>query len=210
LSLIEDAGMSKKRAGEDATELRKSFKRAATGVTTPAVAIGVDATWFGGQKGDKGSRMECIAHAVREKEVWEQPAFERVTLKGFNRKAGPAEPNSDPNGQNLLAHLKEVLEKHVGIRNVVVALDAPLMAVDLGLPARCKKPKKKEVEHRQCDKAWSKAASYAPTAWKQHLGIQPGAPVPSRIAAIVKELTTKNGFTLYTKPDGPLRDSDKT
>jgi hypothetical protein len=205
--LIEDAGMSKKRAGEDATELRKSFKRAATAVTPPAVAIGVDVTWFGGsgKKSEKGSRMECIAYALKWKEGWGKPEFQRVTLTGFKEKAKPAEPNSDPNGQDLLAGLKEVLKRHEGIRNVVVALDAPLMAIEYGLGDRCKKPKKDDVKHRQCDKAWSKMASLAPTAWKGNLGIQPGAPVPSRIAAIVKELTS-NGFILYTKPDCPLSD----
>jgi hypothetical protein len=55
---------------------------AATAVTTPAVAIGVDVTWFGGsgKRSEEGSRMECIAYALKSKEGWGKPEFQRVTL----------------------------------------------------------------------------------------------------------------------------------
>ena len=198
--------MSKKRASKVA-ELRKCFRRAAAPLTIPAVAIGVDVTWFGGsgKKSEVSSRMECIAHALKTNQGWGPPEFQRVRLSGFKDQTKPTEANSDPNGKDLLSGLEQVFEKYKPLGNVVVALDAPLMALDRGLADRSKKQKKGEVKRRGCDDAWAASVSLSPNGWKQNVNIQPGAPVPSRITAIVKELTRK-GFKLYITPDLPLSD----
>jgi hypothetical protein len=145
--------------------------------------------------------MECIALALKTEDGWALPEFRRVELTRFNPKAEEWEPNADPDGGALLIELNRVFEKQSDMTKMVVALDAPLLAVERGLPLRKKSQKVGEVERRACDRAWAAAVSLSPSGWTA-INIQPGAPLPPRIAAIVEKVTVA-GFTLFQKPEAP-------
>jgi len=176
-------------------------------IQPPVLCIGVDVTWWGGSNvaSDKSSRSECVASAVKTTSGWEKPRFTRLDLNdSFDAEADAHTPNSDANGEMLLARLENVIEAYHDVKNVVVALDAPLLARERGLPPRRKSQRAGEVERRECDRAWASKVSLSPRGWKG-INIQPGAPLPPRIRAIVETLE-QSGFCLYVEPAKPLRE----
>ncbi|MBN9519458.1 hypothetical protein J0H58_13200 [bacterium] len=197
--------MAKKRV-DGSTDLKGRFERASRSLNPPALAVGVDVTWWGGsgKASEAQSRKECIAFALRTEDGWTLPEFRRVDLTGFNAAAGKSEPNADPDGEDLIVELKHLFEKHGAATKIVVALDAPLLAVERGLPRRKKSQKVGEVERRAADRAWATSVSLSPKGWRA-INIQPGSPLPPRIASVVEKLVTA-GFSLYLKPDSPLKD----
>lgn len=195
--------MSKKR-GDNAGELKERFHQAAKPVQPPVLAVGVDVTWWGGsgKASERQSRKECIASALKAEDGWGLPEFRRVELTGFNPRAGESEPNADPDGEDLVTELKQVFKKQGVTTKIVVALDAPLLALERDLPRRKKSQKAGEVERRACDRVWAGSISLSPDGWRA-INIQPGAPLPPRITAIVEKVTAA-GFSLFLKPDFPL------
>lgn len=91
--------MSRKRR-DNAAELKERLKQAAQPVQPPAVAVGVDVTWWGGSRkaNRRQSPKECIASALKVESGWGLPEFRRVELPRINPKAGEYEPNADPDG----------------------------------------------------------------------------------------------------------------
>ncbi len=195
--------MSKKR-GDSASELKERFKQAGQPVLPPVLAVGVDVTWWGGsgKASEVQSRKECIASALKGEDGWGLPEFRRVELTRFNAKAGEHEPNADPDGEDLVTELKRTFEAHSPTTKIIVALDAPLTAITRDLPRRTKSQKAGEVERRACDRAWGTGVSLSPKGWTA-INIQPGAPLPPRIAVVVQKIAAA-GFGLFSKPGSPI------
>lgn len=205
---------SKKKASSvdgsrDATDLR--LTPAFEGTLWPneaCLAIGIDATWWGGSKNDRSSRMETLAFAERRDGKWGKLGLERVDLEPtFNRTAGPTEPNADPHAELLRGAIGRIIREHGSSIPVVISVDAPLMAVSRPeLPPRRKSEEKKApqsaeprdptVARRQCDHTCHAAASSAGELWN-NIYIQPGAPLAPRIAALVNGLIADD-FVLYS------------
>ncbi|MCE9557116.1 MAG: hypothetical protein K8T91_27530 [Planctomycetes bacterium] len=176
-----------------------SFRKVGDAIAPPALAVGVDVTWWGGGR-DKNSGRECIAFARKEIDGWGKPQFRRIKLTGLNRKAELSEPNADAHGHDLIAGLADVLREYEYTGNVVVALDAPLMAFQHDLPPRLKAEKSKQqgnVKRRVADREWGTSLSLSPKGWRE-FAIQPGAPLPPRISAIVENLQKQFHFSLYS------------
>jgi hypothetical protein len=195
-----------KRHSDKAVELNKRFRLASKRVQPPVLAVGVDVTWWGGsgKTGERQSRKECIAFARRDRDGWSIPEFKRITLTCFNPNASECEPNADPDGNDLATELVGIIEKQGPKTRVVVALDAPLIAMKSALPKRKKSPKVGEVERRACDREWAVSVSLSPKGWRS-INILPGAPLPPRIAKVIKKIR-KAGFEMYIEPSATCHD----
>ena len=135
---------------------------------------------------------------------WEPPHFRRFTLGNFNPRANGHEPTADPDGEDLLIELKRVFNEQGPTTKIVVALDAPLLASNRALPQRKKSQKAGEVERRDCDRTWAARMMLSPSGWR-NINIQPGAPLPPRIGAVVEKVTAE-GFRLFLNPSSPVHD----
>lgn len=173
-------------------------------IEMPVLCIGVDLAWFGGGGKNKESRKETIAWSQKVGGDWSKPEFRRINLNDLAvEDADETTPNADPEGKLLVeAIMKEVATAE--IENVVIALDAPLLAKERCLESRFKKPKKGQVERRDCDKAFGVAISSSPKGWKDPK-VQPGAPLPSRISAIVAKMEENEFSVFQTKKNSPPR-----
>jgi len=105
------------------------------------LCIGLDIAWFGGSVNDKDSQFDCLG-AVFISPHAEQAisTLIRVPLK-----------NRDSDAVQLLVAIDELLRKYQRIQRVVFALDAPIQAVDRGLPDRSPRPLPGSVKRRACE-----------------------------------------------------------
>jgi hypothetical protein len=196
--------MAKSRKKPNREELQRRLAEKVTeSITSATMAIGVDVTWWGGSDNRRDdSHTECIAFATKSERVWSLPQFQRIDLGNFNPDAEPTEPNADPNGHELINAIISIVEAHQDVQSFVVALDAPLLAIDREpeLPARRKSQKSGEggkVERRLCDKAWAVAMSMSGPGWN-NANIQPGAPLSPRIKTLVENFADpQHGFHVY-------------
>jgi len=164
-------------------------------ITGPVLCVGVDLTWWGGSK-SKGSRSETVAWSSRSESGWSVPQLSRIFLGDYNKKADDQTPNCDPGGERLLSRISEINRLHPEIQNTVVSLDAPLLALDQGLPSRRKTPAIGEVQRRQADSRFADVLSLSPTGWRG-VKIQPGAPLAPRVASILDGLKQQK-YHLFT------------
>lgn len=161
-------------------------------ISDGVLCIGLDIAWFGGSENDKDSQFDCIGAAFISPHV-EQPIFTliRVPLK-----------DRDPNAVQLLKAINGLLQKYQGIKRVIFALDAPIQAVDRGLPVRSPNPSKGEVERRACENCLDKnrknieRSVIGNNGWRPN--IQPGAPLAPRVVSLLNGLQ-KLGFSLWTR-----------
>ena len=197
--------MAKQQLTHDAVKFCTATNDAAIHQQKCILCIGVDITWWGGSR-DRASRRECIASAVKSSAGWENPTFTRIDLQGYRAKARDDEPNADPKGEQLVGAINKLLIARITCGEVVIALDAPIKALPRNLPPRNKSQRAGEVERRQCDREWANKVRNSPLGWR-NANIQPGAPIPPRVVAIVS-LLNRLGFVLYKDPN--TRRSEKT
>lgn len=156
------------------------------------LCIGLDIAWFGGCAKDKDSQFDCIGAGFISPHA-EQPTFTLIRVPLENR---------DPNAVQLLVAIDGLLRKHNSIKRVVFALDAPIQAVDRGLPDRPPRLSPGSVERRECENYLDKQCRYLQKSiigdnrWRPK--IQPGAPLAHRVVSLLNELQ-KHGFSLWTR-----------
>jgi hypothetical protein len=177
----------------------------------PAVCIGLDFAWWGG-----GSRPASQADTLFFASVQDdQPGplkMRRVDLrKTFNPAAAATEPNCDADAGLVIAAVEEIVKGQQVAGCVVLAVDAPLRALDRpNLPPRSRKLGSKAaggekvakgLAYRLCDEAAREGLrqDLGEGGWKHVWNIQPGAPLPPRVVALVAGLE-RLGFQLYTTP----------
>jgi hypothetical protein len=165
--------------------------------------MGIDVAWCGGHTGRSkaNTRCECIAFTTRVNGVWDRLEIQRIDLNGtYNPKAGPTEPNSDPEAVTLLDGIAKLISNYTDVHRRVVALDVPCLAMDYGLPTPEKAPKREEGDEkqkcfRQCDDLWKVALGKSPRGWR-HFKVLPGAPLYPRVTNLITGLG-RLGFLLY-------------
>lgn len=160
-----------------------------------ALCIGIDIAWFGGSARNPDSQYDCIAGLHVPGEVGTSPryAFSANRIPLINR---------DPDAGQLLQGIHDLVGAHDQADTVILALDAPLQAVERRhLPARAAVPTPGSIERRACENHLSAqrqridAAAGGAAGWQPN--IQPGAPLPPRVAALLQGLT-KMGFAPWT------------
>jgi hypothetical protein len=180
--------------------------------TEETLCIGLDFAWWGGGA-SRRSQTDTLAYAQVNGEQAGPLKLKRVSLsETYNRDAADTEPNCDPDAGLVLRAVQDVLASHAGAGRVVLAVDAPLRAVDRPhLPARSRKADRKAskgqkpgnaLEYRQCDEVARKGLrpDLGKSCWRHIWNVQPGAPLCPRVEALVKGLREQLGFQLYTKP----------
>lgn len=187
------------------------------------LAIGVDVTWWGGSPVDPSSQTETIAWARRD--AWgtfRELGFERVDLRpAATRDPDDGVANADADAALLFHRLMAVIAQHASTP-VVLALDAPLLAHPRReLPPRARRyPREvgdeqadtsdalaklldaKKLAFRACETAVHEQVARSRTHWRS-IYLQPGAPIPPRIAALV-ETMRRSGFAMYEGPGAAL------
>jgi hypothetical protein len=156
------------------------------------LCIGVDVAWWGGQTGSgkKSSRTETIAYVSRDNGEWSQLSLKRVDLNSsYKPNADPFTPNADADAHLLTQGIKEVLASHPRIKNIVLAVDMPILALDDGMP-RPRKANERGGEggqYRACDLAWMRMRERSAKGWSR-VNIFAGAPIVPRVRALVEKL----------------------
>jgi hypothetical protein len=183
----------------------------------PTICIGLDFAWWGGGR-SPASQTDTLffASVPGDQAGWLE--MRRVDLsKTFNPAAAATEPNCDADAALVIAAVEESVKGQQNTGRVVLAVDAPLRAFDRPyLPPRSRKLESKaaggekvakRLEYRRCDEAARAGLRQdgCEGGWKHVWNIQPGAPLPPRVVALVAGLK-RLGFDLYTRPeDAPAR-----
>lgn len=156
------------------------------------LAIGVDVTWWGGGR-TRASQSETIIAAHLD-----APHALEITTVDLASHPNPAradlaEPNFDRDGEALTTAILDTIDRHPKVETVLIALDAPLecapradqpprrRCVARGEPAGCRRGAEIALGKYQSELADPRARS-----WNADLRIQPGSPIPIRIARIVE------------------------
>lgn len=189
-------------------------------LTTPltvesTVCIGLDFAWWGGGS-DERSQTDTIFFAAVRGDQADPLSMRRIVLKTtFNPEAAVTAPNCDADAALVLAAVEEAVTSQRDASRVVLAVDAPLQALDRpDLPPRSRKMERRTAEGeetakglkpRQCEEAARKGLQEdrGKSGWKHVWNIQAGAPIPPRVAALVAGLK-RLGFELYRTPDESL------
>lgn len=162
----------------------------------PVVCIGLDIAWFGGSASDPWSRYDCVGSVLLGN------GGLRSTL-GLTRVSLGGRQDRDPLAQKTLAAIKAVLDQHSNARRVVLALDAPIQAINRPkLPTRKPNLKKGEngsIARRACEDQLEIARKIIGRRaqnndWRPN--IQAGAPLASRVQNLLTGLNGL-GFTLW-------------
>lgn len=169
------------------------------------LAIGVDVAWWGGSAKSESSQTETLACAIRRRGRWRDLAFERIQLT-------PTPPsrldrftaNADPDATELARAITALADEHRDVEQVIVGLDAPLLArARPALPKRSRDPMKPGAcADRDCEVAYRANIRPSPKGWRG-VRIQPGAPLFPRIEQLVAALA-KRGFRVYSGPTKKL------
>lgn len=164
--------------------------------SAPTLCIGLDLAWWGGSQREPDSQYDALAYMVvggGEKSL----QTERVCLGAtFNAHADATTANCDADARLLVASIQNIIEDSIAA-NVVLAIDAPLLAKARNLPPRSKNPPTGSLQRRLPEDALENAKRSSPQAWASECRIQPGAPICGRVAALVDALTRELGFELY-------------
>lgn len=185
----------------------------------PVLAVGVDVTWWGGSPVNPSSQTETIAWAYRDENgAWGEFGFERVDLAGAPTKSpGDCDANADADAALLWHRIMAVIAGHPETR-VILALDAPLIAQQRpALPPRARRYPAvvgeeqpdtgealakllvaKKLAFRACELALREQVERSRVHWRS-IYLQPGAPIPPRVAALVQAMR-ESGFATYTDP----------
>jgi hypothetical protein len=159
------------------------------------LCLGLDVAWWGGSSARPGSQNDTISYVL----IGEKPdilQMRRVPLSAtYNATADDFTPNCDPSATLTFAAVEQIINTH-SASQIVMAVDAPLIAKSRGLPPRSKIGSPGSTR-REPEQVLAEAISAGPVAWRSACNIQPGAPVFTRVAALVHSLTTRLGFQLY-------------
>ena len=171
----------------------------------PTLCVGLDFAWWGGGP-DARSQTDTLFFATVQGEQAGPLQMRRVLLRtAYDPDAADTAANCDPDAALVLAAVEEAIVQHGGTGRLVMAVDAPLRALDRPhLPPRNRKAAK-GMEYRQCEQA-ARAGQQQDAGsggWKHIWNIQPGAPLCPRVAALVAGLQRLN-FELYTTPTTPV------
>ena len=154
-------------------------------MTEETLCIGLDIAWFGGSKGDSKSQYDCLGTVVISPGgVQQKPNIRRVKLI-----------DRDYDSKQLLQAVDELLGEYESIEKVIFALDAPIQAIERGLPERQPVPLKGTIKRRACENSLDRSIS-GNDGWRPK--IQPGAPLAPRVISVLAGLK-KRGFTLWTR-----------
>ena len=183
--------------------LRQALPGALT--AEPTLCVGLDFAWWGGGP-DARSQTDTLFFATVQGEQAGPLQMRRVLLRtAYDPDAADTAANCDPDAALVLAAVEEAIVQHGGTGRLVMAVDAPLRALDRPhLPPRNRKAAK-GMEYRQCEQA-ARAGQQQDAGsggWKHIWNIQPGAPLCPRVAALVAGLQRLN-FELYTTPTTPV------
>ncbi len=176
------------------------------------LCIGIDFAWWGGGT-SRRSQTDSLVFAQVSGEQAGPLHLKRVALSAtYNPNAADTEPNCDPDASLVLRAVQDVIANHARADRVVLAVDAPLRALDRPhLPARSRKADKKAsqgqnpskaLDYRQCDRVAREGQGHdrGNNCWRHVWNVQPGAPLCPRVRALVKGLRDRLGFQLYTDP----------
>ncbi len=158
--------------------------------------IGLDIAWFGGSDKNRDSQFDFIAAVHTHVEAIPIPSYQywytRVPLD-----------NRDCEATDLLAAIDKLLQGMPENGQTILALDAPIQAVERpNLPGRAALPGKGELKRRACEDHLSKLrqcidrTAGGSSGW--HPNILPGAPLPPRVSALLAGLEER-GFVLWTR-----------
>ncbi len=164
-----------------------------------SLCMGIDFAWWGGSRRDPSSRTDTIAYAVIHHDGTGPMTARRVNLgEAFNRNAGLTEANCDGDAGVLITEISTILDAHPNVSQVVLAVDAPLLAMPrANLPERSRVSIAGTMERRQAEIALSAGLAQDHTQWKRLCAIQPGAPLCSRVECLVRGLGERLEFGVY-------------
>jgi hypothetical protein len=161
------------------------------------LCLGLDMAWCGGRRADPDSQndaLSCLVIGDDNSAVQTQ----RVSLaETYDRSANGFTANCDPDAEVILGAINKTIEEHKASQ-IVLAVDAPLIATTRNLPQRSKNAHRGTLARRQPENALQEAISAGSADWRRACKIQPGAPIFSRVRALVDALTTRFGFQRYS------------
>lgn len=168
----------------------------------PTLCIGLDVAWWGGSRADPDSRNDYIEYVMLD---GTEPSVSlcRVALGGtYNPAAAQTAANCDADAALVLNVLDQIIAAYPSAKRIVVAVDAPLLALPRAhLPARTRCPGQGNLEYRQPEIELANGVAAGPANWRTSCTVMPGAPLCSRVAALVAGLMAGNrGFV----PFGPV------
>ncbi len=172
------------------------------------LCVGIDFAWWGGGSSPR-SQTDTLVYAQVNGEQPGPLQLKRVDLSAtYKAEAADTEPNCDPDAGLVLQAVQEIIASHAGESRVVLAVDAPLKALDRPhLPPRRRaagngQQPGRALEFRQCDQAARKGLGLdrGNNGWRHIWNVQPGAPLCPRVMALVQGLRDRLGFQLYTDP----------
>lgn len=182
-------------------------------MSNATLCIGVDITWWGGQRRSRASQRDTIVAAIISPVADEELVIRAADLsQATNHLAAQrTEPNRDPHGEVFLRELSSVLDTYSGrYERCILALDAPLQCQrrsNQRVRKKCyAKGEKSEIVQRGADEsiATAKAKQVAQLRiWNARLQVQPGSPIPVRIERILRKLSTDLEFTIFGEQRSP-------
>lgn len=161
------------------------------------LAVGCDLAWWGGSAPNPLSQRETVAWTRLHGDHAARLQLEQVDLFARpNAAVSLTGPLNDTHGELLLAAIDELVDGHPGWR-VALSIDAPLAALERGLPPRRTVPTPGMLALRTTEQTIARAKSGTP--FSRALNIQPGAPLFPRVGRIVNALR-RRGFVLLGEP----------
>jgi len=107
----------------------------------------------------------------------------------FNDNADPTAANCDPEAALVLDAINQLLQQHTTVKRVVLAVDAPLLSLPRDLPMRTRNPVAGTLDYRQPEEQLlANGLQAGPAEWRVVCPILPGAPLCSRVSALVAGL----------------------
>ena len=190
------------QAGSTAPHFTKRYVRNARSI----LCLGLDMAWWGGRSASPESQNDVLSYLVVGDKMGTLQMRSLCLATTYDRSADQFTANCDPAARIIVTAIAKIIEEHTPSQ-VVLAVDAPLIAMNRDLPERSKIPSGGTLARRQPEQVLAKAVSAGPARWRPGCNIQPGAPVCSRVKSLVDALTTQWDFQLYShwSPDTPKK-----
>jgi hypothetical protein len=185
-----------------------------TSFQSKTVCIGLNVAWWGGQgRGNPASSADLLlGHQVGSLRPWRQVVDLRAAPNALA--ADHCQPNFDAEALLITAAIRKELARltEAGAERFILAIDAPLVTTQAGLTARrrvAKKGEKGAVTYRTCETRLVEKVRSVAGVWRRTVNVQPGAPLPPRIAQLVTRLTTDLGFTYWNSASEPAEQPER-
>jgi hypothetical protein len=165
--------------------------------------MGLDFAWWG-SGGDARSQADTLFFATVHGDQAGPLGMRRVDLSATYDPCAPdVAPNCDADAALVVRAAAEIAAAHPG-GPVVMAVDAPLRALERPHLAPRNRKVAGGTERRQCERAATEGqkGDGGRNGWKSVWNVQAGAPICPRVAALVAGLQSL-GFDLYDSPDRP-------